>query len=111
MNTTDYNAKMEDILSDAETYQELSSNPLNSHNNFFRKEVRRIAYLGLPPDLTKRFQPNNGSLPYIYGIPKLHKVGIPLRPIISNVGAVSRPVAGWLAGLLTPYLGKFSKAH
>ena len=42
-----------------------------------------------------------------YGIPKIHTPGCPLRPIISNVGAVSRP----LAQQLSPYLGKFSEAH
>ena len=34
-----------------------------------------------------------------------------MRPLISNVGAESRPLAGWLAQQLSPYLGKFSEAH
>ena len=44
-------------------------------------------------------------------IAKTHKDGCPLRPIISNVGTATRALAGWLASILSPYLGTFSSAH
>ena len=49
-----------------------------------------------------------------YGIPKLHKTTpdrIPLRPIVSNVGTITRFLAAWLAKYRQPYLGTFSGAH
>ena len=44
-------------------------------------------------------------------IPKAHKSGVPLRPMVSNVNTVTRPLAGWLAGLLTHYLETFFDSH
>ena len=47
----------------------------------------------------------------MYGLPKIHKLNIPLRPIISSRGAPSYLLAKWVSGILTPLLGIFSKAH
>ena len=47
----------------------------------------------------------------MYGLPKIHKPNILLRPIISSRGAPAYYLARWLASVLTPFLGSFSKAH
>ena len=53
----------------------------------------------------------NPSLPYFYGLPKIHKDNVPLRPIISNIGSYSCKLSKWLSDLLSPFVGKFSKSH
>ena len=44
--------------------------------------------------------------PKFYGLPKVHKTGIPLRPIVSSIGSVMYGVAKVLAKLLKPLVGK-----
>ena len=63
----------------------------------FNKKMKKL--LG-KTDICKQFQSTNASLPYMYGLPKTHKVGSPLRPIISKVGSVTYKLAeGHLEGL------------
>ena len=51
------------------------------------------------------------SLPYLYGLPKVHKKNIPMRPIISNVRSPTYFLSKFLAKKLSPHLGSFSSAH
>ena len=44
----------------------------------------------------------------MYGLPKTHKEGIPLRPILSMTGSSHHELGKWLAGLLQPVLKRFS---
>ena len=62
-------------------------------------------------DICKQFQSMNASLPYMYGLPKTHKVGSPLRPIISNVGSVTYKLSKWLANHLAPAVGASSDSY
>ena len=45
----------------------------------------------------------------MYGLPKTHKEGVPLRPILSMIGSSQHKVAQWLKGVLQPVLDKYSK--
>ena len=49
--------------------------------------------------------------PYFYGPPKVHKQGIPLRPIVATCGSPQSKLAKWLADSLSPLLGKISNSH
>ena len=42
-----------------------------------------------------------------YGLPKIHKLNTPLRPIVSSCGTVTYGVAKELAKILKPLIGKF----
>ena len=53
----------------------------------------------------------NPKIPHIYGLPKIHKENIPLRPIISNTGSPPHKLAKYLAKNLSSFLGKISNAH
>ena len=44
----------------------------------------------------------------MYGVPKIHKEGIPLRPILSMINAPQHKVAKWLAEQLKPVVRKYS---
>ncbi|CAI2734782.1 unnamed protein product [Schistosoma spindalis] len=41
-------------------------------------------------------------IPRLYGLPKLHKPGLPLRPILDMSGSPYHSIAEWLADLLEP---------
>ena len=54
---------------------------------------------------------SNPRTPYIYGLPKTHKEGVPLRPIISGINSAPHRIARKIAETLTPLLGTISDAH
>ena len=51
------------------------------------------------------------TFPYFYGSPKIHKEGVPLRPIIATCGSPQSKLAKWLADNLSKLLGKISNSH
>ena len=50
--------------------------------------------------------PMGCTSPKFYGLPKIHKTNIPLRPIVSSRGSVTSGVAKVLAKTLKPLVGK-----
>ena len=60
----------------------------------------------LPTPLRKRLTPQQSKCPQIYGLPKVHKAGIPLRPIVSTIGSPTYQLAKELCRILSPIVGK-----
>ena len=56
-------------------------------------------------NLYKKLYPTGAVTPKFYGLPKIHKVGIPVRPIVSSRGSITYEVAKELAGILKPLVG------
>ena len=50
--------------------------------------------------------PTSCTAPKFYGLPKIHKTGIPLKPIVSSRGSVTYEVAKVIAKVLTSLEGK-----
>ena len=50
--------------------------------------------------------PTGAGAPKFYGLPKIHKKDVPLRPIVSSIGSVTYGVAKELARSLKPLVGK-----
>ena len=48
------------------------------------------------------------KLPHIYGLPKTHKDGIPLRPIFSNRGSACHPLSRFIVEIICPLTCKSS---
>ena len=56
--------------------------------------------------LYDRLHASSCSLPRFYGLAKIHKAGVPLRPVISAVGSALYGVSKYLAEVLKPLVGK-----
>ena len=109
MNLNCYKSQMSNLLSDPKTYKRLKSDPLALMQSGFNKGLKSIQE-EFNVDLSG-FKSKLPSLPYIYGLPKVHKKDVPLRPIISNVNSPSYFLSKWLAKKLSPLLGSFSDSH
>ena len=109
MDDNAYKSQMLNLLSDTNTYCLLKSNPLQSMQSSYNKGLKEIQKK-FNVDLSG-FKSTLPSLPYIYGLPKIHKKDVPLRPIISNVNSPSYYLSKWLAKKLSPTLGSFSSSH
>jgi hypothetical protein len=59
---------------------------------------------------TKYLNPKNCKPPHMYGLPKVHKEGLPLRAIVSGIGSPCHPLARFLLKLIKPVSGK-SESH
>ena len=57
----------------------------------------------------KRIKPVGSLHPRMYGLPKVHKQNVPLRPILSKVGSAQHQLAKWLGELLQPALESVSR--
>ena len=67
------------------------------------KEVEQRQMIDVPTK--RRLTPYNSLTPQIYGLPKIHKPGIPLRPIVCTINSPTYEVAKMLAKIFTPMTG------
>jgi hypothetical protein len=62
----------------------------------------------LDPIIQRHLIPLNPTTPKIYGQPKIHKKYLPLRPIVSSIGAPMHALARFLVEKLKSFMGKTS---
>ena len=107
MNTVDYKNKISDLLQDKATYEPLKKDPTNNY------KTRLIAILRewknnkvISDKLYHRLYPTADLPPRFYGLPKIHKSNIPLRPIVSSIGNITYNLSKFLTQVLSPLVGK-----
>ena len=80
----DYINKMETILNNSETFIQLDEDPTIYKEDKLQKKLLHLKNAGFLTDAEYKYVRPVGSQPgKAYGLPKIHKQGIPLRPIIS----------------------------
>jgi hypothetical protein len=62
----------------------------------------------LPVALKCKLTPYHSKYPHLYGLPKIHKPDIPLRPIVSSIDSPSYGLAEFLHKILSPLAGNTS---
>ena len=106
LDTEDYIKKSEELLYQS-TYKLLSSDPTTKHKNRLISILKSIKSEGGTDKTSyKRLYPTGAGSPKYYGLPKIHKQGVPLRPIISSRGSATYESAKELAKILKPLVGK-----
>ena len=106
MDKEDYVKKAEEVLNPP-TYRTISSDPFTKYKNKLINLLKSIKTEGgMNEILYKRLYPTEAGPPKFYGLPKICKEGIPLRPIVSNIGAVSYETSKELARILKFLVGK-----
>ena len=107
LDTEDYIKKSEELLNQS-TYKQLSSDPTTKLKNRLISILKSIKSEGGIDNITyKRLYPTGAGSPKYYGLPKIHKQGVPLRPIISSRGSATYESAKELLLLLLLLLIKF----
>ena len=106
MDKEEYIQKSEELLHQP-TYKQLPSDPTTKHKNRLISLLKTIKSEGGIDNITyKRLYPTGAGSPKCYGQPKIHKQGVPLRPIISSKGSVTYESAKELAKILKSLVGK-----
>ena len=101
-----YVDKMHDILSDETNYERLPSNPTAKIEAKTKQIFKRTSKDKLPEFLIKDLVPTNSRTPVFYGLPKDHKAGVPLRPIVSTCGGPTEKTSWLLERILNQLLEK-----
>ena len=105
MDRTEYNKKAEELLN-TWTYKKISEDPTKKQNNKLISILKNIkAEGGLNEETYRRLYPTAAVPSKFYGLPKIHKPGIPLIPIVSSIGAATYNTAKELAKILKPLVG------
>ena len=105
LDSKDYTAKSETLLNQS-NYKVLKNDPTNKYKNKLVGLLKTIKAEGGIDDTTyKRLYPTGAVPPKYYGLPKVNKPGMPLRPIISSIGSVTDAIAKELARIIKPLMG------
>ena len=106
MDKEQYNEKIETMLSDSVTYVKLKSDPTRKTELELNKFISSL-HKKKKIDSQQSFalKSSNATAPRLYGLPKIHKPGIPLRPIVSFVGSPTYNLSKFLANILSPLIG------
>ena len=106
MTRDDYDTKMRGILSTA-TYKQLKKDPTATQEGRLSRKLKELEKKGeISGGLYHRLRPSVSQPPRIYGLPKTHKDGIPIRPIVCCIGAPSYQLSKHIASLISPLAGK-----
>jgi hypothetical protein len=55
--------------------------------------------------LKRKLTPYHSKPPHFYGLPKIHKLDIPLRPVVSSIASPCYDLADFLHKILSPLIG------
>ena len=103
----EYIKKADELLSQP-SYKKISTHPTNRYKNKLITLLKKIKTEGGMDDVTyRRLYPTGASPPKFYGLPKVHKSGIPLRPIVSSIGSVTYGTSKELSRILKPLVRRF----
>ena len=87
-------------------FQTCTSDPTNKTQRKLNKMLLDLRKAGKMSDSTYKMLFSCDSLCIrFYGLPKIHKLGIPLRPIVSFVNSPTYAISGYLARILSPVVG------
>ncbi|XP_072033048.1 uncharacterized protein [Amphiura filiformis] len=106
MDTTEYEDKIHEMLSDERTYEQLPSDPTQR----YKRELVAILSRLKKDKKIEKYQydllfPTAENIPRIYGTPKIHKPGNKVRPIVDYTGTIGYQTSRALADILSPLVG------
>ena len=102
MDKQEYINKAEELLAQL-AYRTIPKDPTNKIKAHLISKLRRIKRdNNLHEGTYKAMYPTGCIPPKFYGLPKIHKTGNPLRPIVSSRGSVTYRVAKVISKVLKP---------
>ena len=103
----DYINKALTLLQDTNTYKVLPKDPTSQLKNKLISLLKDIKLTGgLSTNKYKQLYPTSAVPTSFYGLPKIHKTGTPLRPIVSSMGSITYGDAKELAHIIKPLVGQ-----
>ncbi|XP_045477895.1 uncharacterized protein LOC123683043 [Harmonia axyridis] len=104
MDVDQYNEKIKEVL-EAGEYKKLKKDPTSSVENRVYRTLHKYKDEFPDPYTRSRLTPHYSKPPHIYGLPKIHKENIPLRPIVSSRNSPCHSLAKFLLKIISPLRG------
>ena len=102
MDKEEYIKNAEELLNQ-EIYKIIPIDTTNRQKNRLMQILKKINEEGgVNEDTYKKMYPTGAGIPKFYGLPKIHKVGVPVRLTVSSRGSVAYGTAKELARILKP---------
>lgn len=106
LSTEEYKRKVAELLNDP-AYVKIQRDPTAVKERKMKQVIEDIRRSGdMSDELAKKLKPNHSTAPRLYGLPKVHKEGTPLRPITCMIGSPAYEAAAYLTNVISPVLGK-----
>ncbi|XP_077517763.1 uncharacterized protein LOC144128315 [Amblyomma americanum] len=108
LNQSDYIRKMTTLLQDEAMYKKVKRDPTKKVETELQSLLSDV-FKFIPPEkkhLYFRLLCHNGSAPAIYGLPKVHKPDVPLRPIVDFTRSPLHALSGYLHQVIRPVVGR-----
>jgi len=97
MNRKEYDEKITQIISDSTKFEKVrKSSPVSRIEKEAKALVKKV---GMEKEI---IIPEGCKVPHIYGLPKIHKPDVPLRPVVSCIASTLHPLAKYLLRILNP---------
>ena len=114
MSAVEYRAKMMVILNDTTKFCRLGPCDGYDHTaNIDTKLSKYLLFLSKSHQITQyehdRLAPTGSTRPRMYGLPKIHKKNIPLRPILSMSSSPQYKISKWLCAMLQTVLTLYNR--
>lgn len=106
----DYTSKLENIIL-SDDYEILKKDPTSKLDTLIRKIATKTKKRNNDTKLYYKLVGNGSRLPSIFGNVKVHKVGLPLRVIISSCGTITENAANYVKGILNYYVENWKNSH
>jgi len=107
MDKGEYIEKMEERLNDANTYKRIDNDPTKEIKEEVSTVLKEIKEKG-EIDQKEYLQliPTRTQIPRMYGQPKIHKEGYPMREIVDGCGSVTKEIDRYLSRIFKTYVGE-----
>ena len=105
MDRSDYIVKMNTILADQTKFRKMTKEKDKTHiiEKSISKTLKFMKQSGyIDTNTFTRLQPKGSTIPRLYGLPKVHKPNVPLRPILDMSNSPYHSLAKWLTEILEP---------
>ena len=94
LDNEDYKQKLVDLLEQGQ-YLKIQKNPLSKCKTSVNNVLKNVKII--PKNEKFLVKVDNPTLPRIYGLPKIHKPKLSMRPIINNINSPTYKLARWLS--------------
>ena len=108
MDKETYDNKIHMIISEG-NYSVIRRDPTKGIERKIREKLWSLVQREeISMDLYRRLRPEHCPSPYLYGVPKVHKNDVPLRPIVSTINSPTYELARMLTKVISPLAGNTS---
>lgn len=110
MHACDYNAKLSRIIDDTTKFEEVAWNgevkqhPILKQERKVQNYIRKLIKPHVDEEEYRQLYPSGSKIGGIYGVAKVRKSGMPLRPIVSTIGTPQYALAKYLDKHLRQYI-------